>query len=252
MILALANNKGGVGKTTTAVNLSAALALRGRRVLLVDMDAQCSASLSLGIREARRTLADVLFNGAPARDAIEETQVQGLSLLPAHPDISNADVMLSNVQGRERILSRALESIAPQYDFVILDSPPSLSLLVVNALAACQRFIIPTVPQYLALEGLAGFLRAADAIRANIGGGALLGIVLTAVDYRTRAAVEIADMIRGHFGGKVFRAEIRINTRLAEAPSFGRSIFQYDPHSTGAAAYTALADEVTHRAKARK
>jgi len=251
MILAIANNKGGVAKTTTAVNLSAALALRGKSVLLVDMDSQRSASLSLGIRNAPATLAGVLFKGAPAREAITDTTVQGLSLLPAHPELAGADIVLGAVKGRERILSRALAPVEAQYDFIILDSPPSLSLLVVNALAACRCFIVPTVPQYLALEGLSGFLRAVDQMRAGgIEAGALLGILFTAIDYRTRAAVEIAEMIRAHFGRDVFRTEIRVNTRLAEAPSFGQSIFQYDSHSTGAAAYIELAAEVLKRSRA--
>lgn len=250
MILAIANNKGGVAKTTTAVNLAAALALRGKRVLIVDMDSQCSASLSLGIRDASATLAGVLFEGAPLRAAITETQVQGLSIVPAHPDLSGADLALSDVTGRERLLSKALESVKGQYDFIILDSPPSLSLLVVNALVACDAYIIPTAPHYLALEGLAGFMQATDIIRANIGGGVLLGIVLTAVDYRTRAAADIVTLLRGHFGRLVFRAEIRVNTRLAEAPSYGQTIFQYDNHSTGAAAYMDLAAEVLKRSRA--
>jgi len=248
MILAIANNKGGVAKTTTAVNLAAALSERGRRVLLVDLDAQCSASLSLGVRNAEASVAGVLYDGFPARDAITETAA-GMDLLPGSPDLADADFRLIG-SGRERILSRALQPIAGEYDFILLDCPPSLSMLVVNAIAACSGIIIPTVPQYLALEGLAGFLRAVDRIRENIGGGELLGILLTAIDYRTRAAVEIAELIRGHFGRQVFRTEIRINTRLAEAPSHGRTIFQHDRSSTGAAAYMDLAREVQKRSRA--
>ena len=191
-----------------------------------------------------------LFQGEPLRAAITETGVQGLAIVPAHPDLSGADLALSDVAGRERIVSKALEPVKGQYDFIILDSPPSLSLLVVNALVACEGFIVPTSPHYLALEGLAGFMQAADLIRANIGGGALLGILLTAIDYRTRAAVDIATLLRGHFKRQVFDTEIRVNTRLAEAPSYGQTIFQYDNHSTGAAAYMDLAAEVLKRSRA--
>ena len=252
MILAIANNKGGVAKTTTAVNLAAALAIRGKRVLLVDMDSQCSATLSLGIRDASATLAGVLFLGEPLRAAITETQVQGLSIVPAHPDLSGADIELMKLTRRERLLSKALESVKGQYDFIILDTPPSLSLLVVNALVACEGFIVPTSPHYLALEGLAGFMQATQIVQEKYGGGALLGILLTAIDYRTRAAVDIATLLRGHFKRQVFDTEIRVNTRLAEAPSYGQTIFQYDNNSTGAAAYMDLAAEVLKRSRANK
>lgn len=247
MILAIANNKGGVAKTTTAVNLSAALALRGRRVLLVDMDAQCSASLSIGHRYDGPSLASVLFEGLPARDAITGTDTEGLSLLPAHPDLAAADMVLGDNLKNAHRLRDALRPVKPRYDSIIIDCPPSLGILAMNALAACSAFIVPTVPQYLAIEGLAGFLESAATYRRANGGGGLLGILLTLVDYRTRAASENVERVRSSFDGDVFRTEVRVNTRLAEAPDYGQTIFQYDKGSTGAASYLALADELEQR-----
>ena len=237
MILTLANNKGGVAKTTTAVNLAAA---QKRRALLVDADGQRSATLSLGIRDARRTLADVLYHGAAAADCIEATEA-GIDLLPGHPRIAGWT-------GEADALQRALAPL--QYDFIVIDSPPSLSPVVIASLVAADAYIVPVVPQYLALEGLAGFFRAVNGLQDQFPFGAMLGILLTVVDYRTRAAADVAQAIRGHFGRQVFRTEIRINTRLAEAPSYGQTIFQYDKNSTGAAAYTALAREVQQRSRA--
>ncbi|HXQ24734.1 MAG TPA: ParA family protein [Candidatus Acidoferrales bacterium] len=250
MIIALVNNKGGVGKTTTAVNLAGGLASKARRVLLIDLDSQGSASLSLGV--ARDALspssAAPLFDSVPIRSAIRQTAVAGLDLLTGSMELANADLVLADMPGRESRLKTALAPIRSDYAFIIMDCPPSLSLLPINALVAADGFIVPVVPHYLALEGLVNLMNAVDRVREGIGTVAtLLGLVLTLVDYRTRVASEIAAMIREHYKGHVFRTEVRVNVRLTEAPSFGKTIFDYAAASTGAEAYRHLAAEVLQR-----
>ena len=250
MILALVNNKGGVGKTTTAVNLAAALAATKRQVLLVDLDAQGSASLSLGVPRDQLDpgIAAVLLEGIPVRDAVQDTTMEDLKLLPGSMELANADLRLTGFQTPQRVLEEALQPIRASYDVILLDCPPSLSLLTVNALVAADRYIVPVQPQYLALQGLVNLEEAVERVRAGAGTRArLLGLLLTLVDYRTRATREVVELIRGHYKRGVFKTEIRINTRLAEAPSFGQNIFQYDRHSTGAEAYRLLAREVLRR-----
>jgi len=250
MIVALVNSKGGVAKTTTAVSLSAALAASGHRVLLVDLDSQGSASLSLGVGRAslKPSAADVLLDGFPIKEAIRRTGVDGLDLLTGSMDLANADLALAASSGRERRLKDALDPIRADYGFIVLDCPPSLSLLPVNALVAADGYVVPVVPHYLALEGLVNLTEAVDRIRSGIGTDAvLLGLLLTLVDYRTSAASEIVDMIRGHWKDQVFRTEVRVNVRLAEAPSFGKTIFDYAGTSSGADAYRQLAAELVER-----
>ena len=252
MILALVNSKGGVAKTTTAVSLAAALAGKGQRTLLVDLDSQGSASLSLGIgRDSLKpSSADVLLDGMPIRQAIRKTGVEGLDLVAGSMDLANADLALSDVRGREGRVADALKPIRDDYAFIVLDCPPSLALLPINALVAADAYVVPVVPHYLALEGLVNLLEAVDRIRQGIGTGAqLLGLVLTMVDYRTRSATEIVGMIRDHYGADVFQAEVRVNVRLTEAPSFGRTIFEHDRTSSAATAYADLADEVLKRCR---
>ena len=250
-IIAVVNNKGGVGKTTSAVNLSAGIAAGKKTVLLVDLDAQGSASLSLGLTRADLTpgTAEVILDGLPIREAIRPSSVKGLDILPGSMTLASADLALSIVKGREVVLKDALTPILGDYDFAVLDCPPSLGLLTVNALTAADFFIIPLTPDYLSLEGLVNFMDAVEKIRSGIGGkvAAPLGILLTLADYRLNVTEEIGRMIRGYYGRLVFKSEIRGNVRLKEAPSFGKSIFDYDNGSAGAEAYRELTKEVIQR-----
>ena len=248
-IIALVNNKGGVGKTTSSVNLAAGIAA-GKRVLLIDLDAQGSASLSLGLTRGDLTpgSAEVLLEGLPIREAIRPSSVKGLDILPGSMALASADLVLSAVAGREVVLKDALTPIRGDYDFTVLDCPPSLGLLTVNALTAADFFIVPVTPDYLSLEGLVNLLDAVERIKKGIGKAAgLLGILLTLADYRLNVTEEIGQMIRGYYGRLVFKAEIRGNVRLKEAPSFGKTIFDYDNGSAGAEAYRQLTKEVLKR-----
>lgn len=248
--LALVNNKGGVGKTTSAVNLAAGIASGGRRVLLADLDAQGSASLSLGLSRSDLTpgTAEVILAGHHIREAIRPSYVPGLAILAGSMALASVDLALSDVKGREAVLKNVLTPILGDYDFIILDCPPSLGLLTVNALTAADFFLVPVTPDYLALEGLVNLMDAVELIRAGIGKtAALLGILLTLADYRLNVTGEIGGMIRKHYGREVFRTEIRGNVRLKEAPSFGKTIFDYDAGSAGAEAYRELTGEVLRR-----
>ena len=248
-IVAVVNNKGGVGKTTSAVNLSAGIAA-GKRVLLLDLDAQGSASLSLGLTRGDLSpgSAEVILDGHPIREAIRPTSVKGLDILPGSMALASADLVLSAVAGREVVLKDALTPILGDYDFTVLDCPPSLGLLTVNALTAADFFLVPVTPDYLSLEGLVNLMDAVERIKAGIGRAAdLLGILLTLADYRLNVTEEIGRMIRGYYGRLVFKSEIRGNVRLKEAPSFGKSIFDYDNGSAGAEAYRELTKEVIQR-----
>ena len=250
MTFALVNNKGGVGKTTSAVNLAAGLAALNLRVLLADLDAQGSASLSLGLTRAdfHPGTAETILEGRPIRDAIRPSSAAGLDILPGSMKLASADLALADVRGRESVLKVAMAPIRAGYDFIVLDCPPSLGLLTVNALTAADFFLVPVTPDYLALEGLVNLMEAVEKIRAGIGKAAApLGILLTLADYRLNVTEEIGRMIRKHYGGLVFKTEIRNNVRLKEAPSFGKTVFDYDARSAGAEAYRELAKEVLRR-----
>ena len=248
--LALVNNKGGVGKTTSAVSLAAGMAVEGLHVLLADLDAQGSASLSLGIARADLSpgAAEVILDGRLIREAIRPSMVKGLDILPGSMKLASADLALSDVKGREAVLKNALTPIIKDYDIVVLDCPPSLGLLTVNALTAADFFLVPVTLDYLALEGLVNLMEAVELIRAGIGKTAApLGFLLTLADYRLNVTEEIAGMIRKHYGRLVFKTIIPGNVKLKEAPSFGKTIFDYDAGSAGAEAYRELTKEVLHR-----
>lgn len=247
MLLSIIGNKGGTGKTTSAVNLAAALALKGRRALLLDLDAQASASLSLGIDRAALSpsMADVILDGRGLAGIIRRTTADGLDLSTGSPELADADLRLSARAGRELRLKEAVEPIRGAYDFILADCPPSLGLLAINALTAADALIIPCPPEYLALEGLVGMIEAIN----NLGQPPPLYVLLTRVDRRRRVTAETVELIRGHFGRQVLKAEIRVDVKLVEAPSFGKTIFQYDRRSSGALSYAAAADEIIRRVK---
>ena len=252
MILAIINNKGGTGKTTSAVNLAAALSIDGKKALLIDLDAQASASLSLGIERAAfaPSIADAILEGKPLKPLIRKTGAAGLDLITGSPDLANADLTLANRPGRERCLKAALAPVHADYDFIVLDCPPSLSMLSVNAMVAADAFIIPTTPEYLALEGLVGLMDAVQKIHEGIGDKChLLGILLTKVDHRRKVTEEIIKVIRGHYKDQVMKTEVGVDVRLVEAPSFGKTIFEYDRGSSGAEAYLQLAGEIKRKGK---
>ena len=246
MITALLSRKGGVGKTTTAVNLGAALAEKGQRVLLVDLDPQASASLSLGVPKDRLSpsSADVLLGGEPLADVVRPTSTKGLWVVTASIDLQRADAELGVFNKKEGRLRAALAPVTERYDHILLDCPASLSILTVNALVASNAFIVPTTPQFLAADGVTNLLSAAERLTWTANARTIpLGILLTMVDYRMKATRRTVDRIRSEHGPLVFAIEVRINVRLAEAPEAGQTIFQYDSKAAGAEAYRLLADE---------
>ena len=253
-IYALANQKGGVGKTTTAVNLGAYLAAAGRRVLLVDADPQGNATTSLGINlhGATPTLYDVLIEEAPADEALALTNWMGLDVIPATTDLAGAEVEMTRVMARERLLSRALQSLRERYDYILIDNPPSLGLLTVNGLtAATSGVIIPVQCEYLALEGLSALLQTVTQVRDILNEQLqVAGVVMTMFDGRTNLGNQVVREVQRHFPEQIFRTIIPRNVRLSEAPSYGEPILSYAPHSAGAQAYRALAQEFLARSEA--
>lgn len=247
-IIAVANQKGGVGKTTTSVNLGAGLAEIGFRVLVVDLDPQGNATTGLGI-DARNfdiSMYDVLMREAPMEDCIEPTSLKNLFVAPATIDLAGAEIELVPVFSRELRLKRAIETVIEDFDFVLIDCPPSLGLITVNGLAAAAEVLVPIQCEYYALEGLGQLLRNLHLVQSNLNETLDLGmIVLTMYDARTKLSDQVANEVRTHFGDKVCRNVIPRTVRISEAPSFGQPITVFDPTSRGAIAYRELAKEVS-------
>lgn len=249
-VLALINNKGGVGKTTTAVHLAAGMAERERRVLLVDLDAQASASLALGVDrdDLEPSIATALFDDASLSDVARPAPGADVDLVTGSESLKSADIRLSQEWGRERLVERLVDPVRSAYDVVILDCPPSLSLLPINALVGSDWYIIPVEPHYLSLEGVGSLLDTVGDVRDGIGDVAdLLGIAVTRADFRAKATQQVIDLLREEHGDLVFGTVVRGNVRLAEAASYGVPVFEHAPSSTGAEAYEALTDEVLDR-----
>jgi len=249
-IIAVANQKGGVGKTTTSVNLAASLAEIKRRVLLVDIDPQGNATMGSGVdkRSLEITVCDVLLEEANIRDCIRYVPEAGYSVLPANGDLTAAEVELMQADAREQRLNRALAQVKADYDFIIIDCPPSLNMLTLNALVCADGVLIPMQCEYYALEGLSALVDTIEQIRSSVNPGLQIeGLLRTMYDPRNKLATDVSSQLIEHFGDRVYRTVVPRNIRLAEAPSHGLPVLKYDKTSNGALAYFSLAGEIVRK-----
>ena len=257
-VLAIANQKGGVGKTTTAINLGTALAAIGQRVLLIDLDPQGNASTGLGIpkNDRKSSLYDVIVDQKPIGDTAVKTSVPGLWLLPSDPDLSGVEIELGQAERRSYRLRDALNALdqdQPPYDYILIDCPPSLNLLTVNAMSAADAVLVPLQCEFFALEGLSQLMRTIDLVRGSLNPRlSLQGIVLTMFDKRNALSGHVERDVRGHFGHLVYDTVIPRNVRVSEAPSFGKPALIYDMKCSGSQAYIKLAKELVAREKTRR
>jgi chromosome partitioning protein len=250
-IVSLANQKGGVGKTTTAINLSASLAACERKVLLIDLDPQANATSGVGLpKHEEKSMYPVLTDGMNIREVIRETELPNFHIAPSSVDLVAAELELSDAIGREFHLRRALQEIVKDYDYILIDSPPSLGLLTINGLTAANAVLVPMQCEYFAIEGVAQLVNTIERVRDLLNPGLEIeGIALTMFDERMNLARQVADEVRNHFAEKVYQTVIPRNVRLGEAPSFGKPIILYDIRSKGSEAYISLAKEFIQRAE---
>jgi chromosome partitioning protein len=246
-VIAIINQKGGSGKTTTAVNLGAYLARFGKTVLLIDLDPQANSTIHLGLRphEIERSIYDVMMDERPFSEIVHGTVVENLFTAPANINLSGVEIELAGIVGREMILKDAVVEIKNNYDYVLVDCPPSLGLLTVNALTVAKELIIPVQTEFFALEGMGKLFQTVEVVKKRLNRDLkIAGIVPTMFDVRTNLSREVMEKVREYFGDKVYKTRIRKNVRLAEASSHGKPIVLYDPHSTGAEDYEAFSKEV--------
>ena len=249
-IICIANQKGGVGKTTTAVNLAACLAEEGRRTLLVDMDPQGNASSGIGVRPGKKTVYEALLGECALESALEKTKQKGLLVAPADIRLAGAELELANLPRREYRMRAALEAVRGNFDYLVIDCPPSLGLLTINALTAAQSVLIPIQCECYALEGVTALMNTVQRVKRGLNPALEIeGVLLTMLDGRTNLGLQVVAEVKKHFKNKVFAVTVPRNVRLGEAPSHGLPIHRYDPRSTGAEAYRALAREVLSRGR---
>lgn len=249
--IAIFNQKGGVGKTTTNINLGASLAMKGKKVLILDIDPQGNSTSGFGIskRELNDTMYEVLvIDNYNIRDAIMETSVENLHIIPASVDLAGAEIELVELEGREKRLKKAIDQVKDVYDYIFIDCPPSLGLLTINSLTAVDSVLVPIQCEFYALEGVSQLVSTIDVVKSSLNKNLTIeGVVLSMFDGRTNLSIQVVQEVKKYFGSKVYSTVIPRNVRLAEAPSFGLSVIQYDPRSKGAEAYLEFADEFLER-----